>query len=184
MSNIDPNILKMQYEILNVPLEQLSKEANIPLDILNTEAEKAGWKQFWPEEKYHTRFEKERKDVDESEESDEYSHQDLINQQSEEFINSSSQRLKVFSLAKELYLANKYLILEVTLLDRIKELIEGDGLDDLGVRDPAMLQKLSSIYKDLSSGSSISQLMKSAKDEKGGLPLFILKDLTGKELLE
>ena len=41
--------IRLQYEILNKTLVQLGQENDIPVSMLEDEATKGGWVQWWPE---------------------------------------------------------------------------------------------------------------------------------------
>lgn len=175
MLEFDTHIARLQYEILNVPLSQLASDANIPVGLLEQEAKASNWKQWWPEEDTVVWLEKQRKIALESEEAHTAnSEEEMLSQQSEEYIERTRKRLQVYSLAKEIYLAQKYLKLEAALIKKAHDILE-----ECQTIDPAGIKQLSALYKDMVSKSPMSTLLSVSADESG-IPNLIIRDLSGR----
>lgn len=153
--------MRMQYEILNRPIAQLALENNLPINMLQKEAEDNGWQQWWPESDVVL-----CPDVDQEEK---------LVIQSEAFLDRTKHRLAAYSVAKEVFLAQKYFQLETAILDAAIGFLEVHA--DL---DAGSIHDLGSLYKNLSSTSVTKALttMTFGEDE-GGMPTVIIKDLSG-----
>lgn len=162
MQELNIPVLRLQYEILNIPIAHLASKMGIPVSMLVQEADEGHWAQWWPEENAieHLRNQQEA------------SEKDLLTQQSDEYLERSKKRLRVYAAAKEIYLAAAYLQLEDSLISRARELIDTCALDASAVK------QLSAIYKDLTSKSPLSNIFMDA-DEESGIPSLIIRDLSG-----
>jgi hypothetical protein len=166
----DYALMRLQYEILNVPIEQLAVEATEGVEntLLVTKyrekIESFGWKQWWPEADLIVTQE----DVDAAADGD-----DAMAQQAELFLERSKRRLSVYNVAKEIMLTQKYLALESALVDSATKLITGSTLEAKDVR------ALSALYKDLTAKSVTSALAAvSFGTDETGLPTVIMRDLS------
>ncbi len=166
---LDTELVKLQYEILNVSLETLADNLNLPLAILKTEAECNNWKQWWPSEGPLESL-KALNDEDISEDPAE-----ILELQSEQYLASTRKRLIVYSLAKEIFLAKKYASLESALLDKAKDI-----LGEVKTLEPNAVKIIAGIYKDLTAKSYTTALRSMSLDpDDNGLPTVIIRDLSG-----
>jgi len=158
---LDVPLIRLQYEFLNKPIDMLEDEAGLPSGSLQSEANKNGWKQYWPDADM----------VIMKAEADE----DILVVQSERFIDRATRRLAVFKVAKEMLLAQRYAKLEAGLIQSALFALD----DNLGTKE---IKELSSLYKDMSAKSITSQMQAlSFGEDEGGLPTVIIRDLTGRE---
>lgn len=153
--------MRLQYEILNKPVEQLAAENGIPTDMLQEQVDILGWHQFWPEADMIL-----CPDVDKDE---------LLQAQSEAYIERSKRRLAVYNLAKEIQLAQKYYELETQIVDTaIETLIQATNME------APSINALGNLYKNMTAKSIASALSTiSFGEDEGGLPTVIIKDLSG-----
>lgn len=162
---IDTELLKLQYEILNLSAQDISDKTGMPLSVIEKEIENQGWKKWWPDDKPFA----------EAEPDDEMEDAEVFALQSDQFIDKAKRRLAVYTLAKEIHLAQKYLALESSLVDKAKDIIEkiGDG-------DAEAAAKMSRLYKDMTSKNPMAALQSiSFGEEEGGVPTVIVRNLTG-----
>jgi hypothetical protein len=159
---MSPELMKLQYEILNVSLEHLAKKYEIPLFLLEKEAKDFGWKQVWPNEP-------EMLPTDE---------ENTFAITSDAYIENARKRLMMFSLAKEILLSQEYLNLEYEILKKASTAIK--GVDATAV---TALKTLSALYKDMSRNllSAGSNAAISVGTDEGGLPTVIIRDLSGQQ---
>lgn len=191
----DIYLLKLQYEILNTPLEVLADVAGISVDSIAYEAKRSKWTQRWPEappisasQTSLSSIETVRTDSDpnsltnddiidvetSSGQFDLLDADEFIEGEMDAFIASTQRRLKVFILAKDAYLITKYAELESSLITRIQDIV-----DD--TKDPAMLHKLASAFtRMLEFTSGTAKDVK--RDQETGLPLVVMRDLSGSGL--
>jgi hypothetical protein len=160
---LDLETLRLQYEILNVPLATIAQRARIPLDLLQREATNKSWKPLWSEEDSLPL---------EIEEGD-----DEFELKSNAFIEQTRRKLQAYSLAKDLLLAQKYLDVEVGILNKAKEII-----DTMESPSASCVRTLASLYKDMSKGllSAGGAASVSVGIDENGLPTAIIRDLTGR----
>ena len=159
--------MRLQYEILNRPLEHLALENNVPLEMLVEEVADHNWKRWWPEPDLIV-----TPDIDKDE---------LLLAQSEAFLDRAKRRLAVYNTAKEMLLAQKYYELEDKILSAALRIL--DSADDM---DGSSVLALGVLYKNLMSQSvSRAVIDMSFGVDDGGLPTVIVKDLSGtKRLIE
>jgi hypothetical protein len=173
MSIQDLSILQLQYEILNTPMDQLAADAGLPLSLLEKEAERLGWARKWPDEDWLP-VPEDTTDVLLQEMSEAELRAEKIAQEIEQYTETARQRLKVYSLAKEILLAHKYLALEVSIVNQAKDMTDKENIT------AAELKALSSLYKDLRSTSNLGNIAGiSIGTDDSGIPTAIIKDLTG-----
>lgn len=199
---IDVELLKLRFEILNVSLESLSEETGVPVSSLRHEAHAKGWKQWWPElpseslppaSPTHTEDSPsgptstpsyldlaetttdattgttETETIFDPNDDDEIL--SPLEEGSQRYIKESTLRLQVFNIAKDIHLSHKYASFESALLDKAKELVETAS----EARDIA---SLSVVLSKLASKLT-RQLELDADD--GGLPMVIIRDLSGRD---
>jgi len=121
---MDVQLLRLQYEILNTPVEELAEDAGVPTEIMLDEIKHRRWTRRWPSEP-------------------------TISADSEAMqkeVGKAQSRLKLYLLEKEMYLASKYLALESSLVNRAL-----DASEEFTEPNPKDLKILSGIYKDLTS---------------------------------
>jgi ribosomal protein L16 Arg81 hydroxylase len=166
MQDFDLNLLRLQYEILNVPLERVAASADLPLVLLQEHAVEEGWKPYWPESDLIT--------PPPVEGADPLSEDDILTSQAELYSARTRTRLQVYALAKELYMASKFAQLEASII--------GKALDVVSTMtenaDPAAVRMLSSLHKDMT--SKLQSLAISLGADEGGMPTAIIRDLTGR----
>ncbi len=166
MPQLDMAIARLQYEILNMPLEQILQESMGDSGMIKTferEIDSAGWQQWWSEADLVL------EQTDEQLEDGE----DALSAQTEIFLERSRKRMAVFQMAKEFMLAQRYAKLEKSLVDTAITLSESLKLEAKDIKS------LGGLYKDLTSKSIANTLatMQFGIDE-GGLPTVILRDLS------
>lgn len=147
---IDFQLLQLQYEILNTPVSELAANTGVSERMMQDEITKLDWKQRWPDpEGAETQ---------------------------EDYIELSRKRLKVYSLAKDILLAQKYLELEVSIIKAANDIVESTS----NSITPQSLKQLSALYKDMTSGTSLANLatMTLSTDESG-IPMVIVRDVSG-----
>lgn len=158
----DMDILRLQYEILNVSVESIAKQLGLPPEVVAIEIEREGWKPLWPNDD-ETPLE-----VGEGE--------DAFELAIDKYISRARKRLMAYALAKEMLLAQKYLQLELGIVDTALQTLK--SIDSSSV---SAIKTLASLYRDMckNSLSSTSNLsMQTGLDEQG-LPTVIIKDLSG-----
>jgi hypothetical protein len=170
ISSRDLPVLRLQYEILNISAAQMAKETDIPESLIQETIEEEGWQQWWPEEPPVEIFKKQAAQA--SLVDDDLSDSDLLSQQSEDYIDRSRKRLQVYQLAKEIYLATKYLQLESALIGKAHEILE-----QCETLDATAIKQLSALYKDMKH-HGVNSLLQAAVDDSG-LPSLIVRDLSG-----
>lgn len=174
MQSFDIQLMRLQYEILNVPLSRLASESGLSESMINRTIEEEGWSQWWPEEETAIQLKKQRELSLASEDlHTASSEEEMLAQQSEEFVDRAKKRLQAYTLAKEIYLAQKYLQLESALITKAHAILE-----ECPSLDPQAIKQLSALYKDMVSKSPMSTLLSLNADESG-VPNLIIRDLTG-----
>ena len=170
---LDVPLLKLQYEILNKTVDQLSEETGLPLASLQKEIDYNGWKQWWPEDEEVRLREKQAT----SAEDEEIDASEVLALQSEMYIDRAKRRLAVYTLAKEIYLAQKYMKLESALIDKAHDVLE--GIQNI---DSRSIKELSALYKDMTAKSPMSALAAfTFGEDEGGVPTVIVRDLSGRQ---
>lgn len=170
MPDIDLHILKLQYEILNVSASQMAKDTEVPESLIRETVETEGWLQWWPEEPQVDVFKKQAEQA--SLVDDDLTDGDILAQQSEEYVDRAKKRLQVYQLAKEIYLACKYLQLESALIGKAHDILE-----TCETLDATSIKQLSALYKDMKH-HGMNSLLQAAVDDTG-LPSLIVRDLSG-----
>ena len=171
-SSIDPNIMRLQFEILNRSAEDLARELNIPASIIKSTIESEGWKQWWPEGTVHEQFASAQA-ANNNDPDIAVSEEEILVAQADQFLDRSRKRLQVYSLAKEIYLAQKYMQVEVALLDKARSVIENSA-----ELDAYSLKQISGLLKDLY--TKAGGLTLSAGTDENGLPTAVIRDLSGR----
>lgn len=165
--NMDVELLKLQYEILNFSAEDISKATGINLKIVENEIKEQGWKQWWPTDKLFA----------EANPEDEQDEAEVFALQTEQYIDTAKRRLAVYTLAKEIHLAQKYLALESSLVKKAKEII-----DEIKSGDAEAAAKMSRLYKDMTSKNPMQALQSiQFGEDEGGIPTVIVRDLSGRK---
>lgn len=177
----DIAIMRLQYEILNTPLAQISVEANLPPSLVEKEALTQGWKQLWPDEPILLAPPEDLLPTTLTDLEQASARADALSLEIEQYLDKSRKRLKVYTLAKETLLAHRYLALEVSLLSTAKDMLDNALNGEPHERmTPQALKQLSALYKDLSSESSLSKIAGlSIATDDSGMPTVIIKDLSG-----
>lgn len=153
---IDTQLLRMQYEILNKPILDIAVSAGVPESLVSNEAVKHNWKQWFPEP-----------DLQIGEDPD-------MSESSEDFIERTSTRLKMFNIVKDIYLAQKYLALESAIIDSALSIAENAAIE------PRDVKALASLYSNMTKTSLRDTLTKfSLGQDESGLPTVIFKDFSG-----
>lgn len=170
---IDMAQLRLQYEILNIPLSQLAKDNGFEtsLSLFKEQVEELGWTQWWPEADLEI-GPNYILDVAAGETKD-----DVMAMQAEQFIDKSKRRLAVYNVAKEILLAQRYFKLETIIVDKAIE-----ALENTETLDPRSIQTLSTLYKNMTA-NSISQALQSISfsEDATGMPTVIIRDLSGRK---
>ena len=179
---IDLSLLRMRYEILNVPIATLAEDSGINEGILKTEATNNNWSQWWPSlddlqsafsqpttvPPHDAPIDDEAESVIDGERFDELS---PLEEGSNEYIKEAKIRLQVFSLAKDLHLAYKYAAFESALVDKAHSMVEMCA-------EPGDIRQLTMSLKDLPGKMAAASLAISQGDD--GMPMVIIRDLSGR----
>jgi hypothetical protein len=162
---IDTELLKLQYEILNFSAEDIAKQTGMPISIIEAEIKNQGWKQWWPDD---TPFTEENPE-------DELDPREVFALQSEQYIDKAKRRLAVYTLAKEIHLAQKYLALESSLVKKATDIVEG-----ISDADAEAAGKMATLYKNMTTKNPMAALQSiSFGEDEGGIPTVIVRNLTG-----
>jgi hypothetical protein len=160
----DVAILRLQYEILNTPLDQIAAEQNLPVSVLKREAENGNWRVLWPDIPFAPH------DPDDP--------TDQMTLESEQYMDIARKRLKVYSLAKDMLLAHRYLALECSLIEAAQTIL--DSVDTSNI-DAKNIRLLASLYKDMTSGSNLSALASmTLTTDENGIPTVVVRDMSGR----
>jgi len=170
MQTLDLHVLKLQYEILNISAAQMARDTEMPESLIQDTIDAEGWQQWWPEEPQVELFKKQAEQA--SLVDDDLSDGDILAQQSEEYVERVRKRLQVYQLAKEVYLATKYLQLESALIGKAHDILE-----TCETLDASAIKQLSALYKDMKH-HGVNSLLQAAVDDSG-LPSLIVRDLSG-----
>jgi len=163
---MDTELLKLQYEILNFSVADLAKKSGLPESIIQSEIDSQGWKQWWPDD---TPFA-------EAKEADDLDEREVFALQSEQYIDKAKRRLAVYTLAKEIYLAQKYMALESSLVEKARSIVES-----ISDSDAEAANKMSTLYKNMTSKNPIAALQAiSFGEDEGGVPTVIVRNLAGR----
>ena len=162
---IDVELLRLQYEILNVSVESIATTTGIPVDLIQREVEKGKWSPLWPLEENEPQLQ-----IEED--------QDAFTVSSNQYIEKTKRRLQAYSLAKDILLACRYLELESNLIKKANDALA--NLTDCTIAQASGLKTLSSLYRDLvKDGIGRATGLQMSTDEDG-LPTVIIKDLSGR----
>lgn len=159
-------LMRLQYEILNVPLATLAKAAQVPLRLLEQEASQFGWKQLWPDsDDVVLEFEE---------------GEDRFSISSDAYIEKAKKRLTAFSLARETALSMRYLELEASIIDKAQEVLDNIPV---GQASASVAKVLASLYRDMSKNliSAGANNSSTLDIDGGGIPTLIVRDLSGQK---
>jgi len=162
---LDLDLARLQHEILCIPLETLAEKLGVPLYLLQEEAKNKNWAPFWSENDHEPLV------IDDGD--------DAFSLKIENYSDKARKKLIAFSLAKEIFLSQKYLELEVGIIAKAKSILDSmqDGTDSVSA-----VKTLSALYRDMTKNSlaanSNSAAVSIGTDETG-LPTVIVRDLTG-----
>lgn len=160
---LDVQLLRLQYEVLNVSAEAIAHMTGLPLDIIVDEITCKGWTRLWPDE------DEPALTISEGE--------DGFKLSSDRYIEKSRKRLQAYTLAKEIILSTRYLDLEAGLVSKANECLQHIDAQT-GV---SAVKALSSLWKDMTKDKSTMASMQMTVDDTG-LPTVIIKDLSGRAL--
>ena len=165
---IDLYLLRLRYEILNVPISTIALETMITPKGLQTEADNNNWKRWWPtlEDLQSAMAPSTRTDEDE----ENYSDLSPLEDEANTYINEAKIRLQVFSLAKDLHLASKYAAFEAALVDKAHSLVQG-------ATDTNEVRQLTMSLKDLP--GKMAQAGLAISQGEDGMSTVIIRDLSG-----
>jgi len=161
----DLDILKLQYEILNVSIESMASQAQINKGVLESIIENQKWKRKWvdPEEPELTL------DKDDFEE-------DELTVQSEKFVERAKKRLAAYIIAKNILLAQRYLELEASIVN--KAILLTNQIDETG--STKAVKDLSVLFNNMLKGAPLNNILElQALKDIGGLPTLVVRDLAG-----
>ena len=162
----DLDIIRLQYEILNVSEESICERNGLNPQMLQDVIEKYNWKRWWSDPK--------EPEIDFIDGEDEFG-EDALSIQSEAYIDRTRKRLSAYALAKQVLLAQKYLELEAGLVQKAI-----DAIGDLDTTNATGIKALSALYKDLAKGSSLDGALSiGLGQDNDGLPQLIVRDLAG-----
>ena len=155
----DVALLKLQYEFLNTPIQELAANEGVPISIIETEIRNGQWVRRVP--------------ITVTPLSDNATDEEIAIYQ-EQFLDINQKRLKLYNLAKEILLAHRYLTLESAILTKAADLVDQANITQ---KD---LKYLSALYKDLASGTSLGNISAiQIGEDANGLPTAIIRDLSG-----
>ena len=186
---MDITLMRLQYEILNVPVSQLADMSGISESMIQDEINRAGWQPLWPNEPSIANLESIHAYLGTSStpslpapsSNQDQVEDDFFMTSSAEIIERSKRRLQLYVLAKETLLAQKYLDLENGIIDAARVLATSRAMENGGELKPSDVKELSLVFKNMGAsavfGSSAS--FSFAQDESG-LPTLIYKDLSKK----
>lgn len=188
---MDVTLMRLQYEILNVPVSQLADMSGISESMIQDEINRADWQPLWPNEpsianldsihKYLYSTSSSTTSLPAPSSNQDHVEDDFFMTSSAEIIERSKRRLQLYVLAKETLLAQKYLDLENGIIDAARSLAMSRSLENGGELKPSDVKELSLVFKNMGAsavfGSSAS--FSFAQDESG-LPTLIYKDLSKK----
>lgn len=165
MGMLDLDLVRLQFEVLCIPLDVLARQLGLPFELLQQEAEEKGWRQLWDED------DREPVIIEEGE--------DGFSLVVDDYTDRTRKKLVAFSLAKEVLLSQKYLELEVGIITKAKLILDSIDQDNNSV---AAVKALASLYKDMTKNSLSSGYNPAAisiGQDETGLPTVIVRDLTG-----
>lgn len=178
---MDIALMRMQYEILNVPVNKLAEASGISAAMIQNEIDSAGWKQIWPNEPSLANPDSlqnsYRPVITDSSEIDET--EDHFLSSSADLIERSRRRLQVYSLAKETMLATRYLELENGIISAAIAFLNNIQVSK-GQATASDLKDLAQVFKAITNGSTLSSGSIQFGTDDNGLPTVIYKDLSGK----
>ena len=160
---IDVQLLRLQYEILNVSAESIAKTTGLPLSAIQDEITLNQWTRMWPDENEPTL------EIAEGE--------DVFKLSSDRYVEKTRKRLYAYALAKEVLLATRYLELEAGLINKANECLT--SIDP--VTGVSAVKMLSSLWKDMQKSAAANASMSFGMDESG-LPTVVVKDLSGRNI--
>ena len=188
--DVDLGAMRLQYEILNIPVEQLAKDCNMPIEILKPMIDGQNWKQWWPDNDFKS-FAKTKNTLtvvpsssstspsigQPDDDDSELDPNEEMSSEAENFITRSKKRLAVYAVAKEILLAQRMFELERKIIKAANDCL--DSSSGIMAKDA---KALSDILKNLMS-NSVSDALASVSigQDEGGLPTVIIKDLSGKK---
>ena len=160
---IDVQLLKLQYEVLNVSAESIATATGLPVDVIEDEIARKGWTRMWPDEDEPALLTAEGEDA--------------FKLQSDAYIEKTRKRLFAYSLAKEILLATRYLELEAGIISKANEC--------LMFIDPhsgaSAVKALSALWKDMQKSAAAASAFSIGQDESG-MPMVVIKDLSGRQI--
>lgn len=169
---LDSNLMRLQYEILNISVDQLAAEAKIPVAVIKSYIISEQWTPWWPEPDLDLVPPPVSTDIDALPPPDST---ELFILQSENYMDRARRRLAVYTLAKEIYLAQKYLKVEAAVLDKLHDIATAS--DTVSADE---IKKISAAFKDLINKNSMASLQSISFDaDEGGIPSVIIRDLSG-----
>ena len=174
---IDVELLRLRYEILNISLEDLASEIELPFSVLKNEA--AGWSQWWPDDSALTKSttivttspivpsQDDPLDPDDND-----TLLSPLEEGANQYLANTALRLRVFNLAKEVLFVNRYASLESEMISRATSLVKE-------VQTAQDIRHISSVFKDLVAKSTASTSLSLGKGDDG-MPTVIIRDLSGR----
>ena len=163
-------IPKLSYEILNTSIKSIASSLGLTEAMVQKHADDNDWVQWFPSEATDSIS----LDIDEqSEEADLLEGEDIFTVRADQFLDKNRKRLQVFSMAKELAMAEHYAGFEASLIDKAKSAVM-----EIEISDVKALKDLSTVFKDLAKDLQGTTAVSFAQDQ-GGLPTVIVRDLSG-----
>jgi hypothetical protein len=156
--------IQLSYEILGLSVETIADNLGLSTRMIEEMATRGNWVRWFPIADNQVFL-----DTDTLlSEGD-----DLTSVQVDRYTESAKRRLQVFSLAKDVLLAEKYLGIELQILNKTKE-----ALMEISPNSTQDLKALSTIYADMHKKIQSATQVTLGKDDTG-LPHVIIKDLSG-----
>jgi phosphomannomutase len=184
----DIPLLRLQFEMLNVPLKSIAASAGINLSILTQLAKDEGWKMKWPDAPAISPESNAKLITISSEEpvqptqlnppdpsgypSDDDFDDDPFITQSEEFVERAKKRLMAYLTAKDLLISQRYLEAEAAGIRKVAECFRYENLKPSEVKD------LTAAYNALVKNTSLGKSVTLSFDEDGSIPTLVVRDLS------
>jgi len=163
-------LIRIQYEILGIPLDTLADEYEVNVDIIRAQADREGWHLWWPNEPI---LDIPKMDFSNDITQIEATDADIVIQQSDEIIKRANKRLEVYAALKDFLMVALITRLESALINKTLEMVENVQVDANGMKS------LANVYKDLCSKSLVKNLQNLAQDS--GLATVIFQNMAGKK---
>jgi len=162
-------IPRLSYEILNSSIGTIADMLGLTPKMVQDYADKYNWTQWFPNEEedaFSTNISEDEQDLLDGE--------DIFTVRADQFMDKNRKRLQVFTLAKELALAELYADLEISIVNKARE-----AISCVNEEDPQSMKIVSDIFKNMSKDLQKNAGAVSFTQDGSGLPTVIIRDLSG-----